>query len=92
MKIYYWHNPTNHRYYFVIREKNLFDDIVITHIAGGSKVSNRKILTIPMASRTLVAQHIKMLTKVRKRHDYSKPKIIRFKTILDKINSNYLEQ
>ncbi len=77
MKVYYWHNPTNHRFYLVTRESDLFDDFVITHIAGGAKCKKgKKILTMPMASRKDAADHIKTLKRIRKKHGYKRLKII----------------
>ncbi len=77
MKVYYWHNPTNHRFYLVTRESDLFDDLVITHIAGGAKCKKgRKILTMPLTTRKDVADHIRILKKTRKKHGYDAPKLI----------------
>lgn len=77
MKIYYWHNPSNNRYYLVTRERDLFDDIVITHFADGSKFKNgRKLKTMPLSSRKDLADHIRKLKKIRKKHGYDKSRII----------------
>ncbi len=82
MKIYYWHNSTNNRYYLVTRERDLFDDIVITHFAGGIKFKkSRKLLTTPLATRKDAADHIRMLKKIRKKHGYNQPQLMSYKTI-----------
>lgn len=86
MKVYYWSNTRNNRYYLAIREKDLFDDIVITHIAGGAKCKKgRKLLTQPLATRKKAADHIRLLKKIRKRHGYSKPLLIDYHKVLNNV-------
>ncbi len=77
MKVYFWCNIRNNRYYLAIRERDLFNDIVITHIAGGARCKKgRKLLTMPLASRKEAADHIKMLRKIRKKNGYNKSHLI----------------
>ena len=77
MKLYYWLNPTNNRYYLVTRRKDLFDDIVVSHYIGGTKIrKGRKILTMPLATRTDMANHLKLVNKIRKKHGYNKIHLI----------------
>ncbi len=86
MKVYYWCNAKNNRYYLAIREKDLFDDIVITHIAGGAKCKKgRKLLTQPLATRKEAAHHIRLLKKIRKRHGYGIPHLIDYNKVLNDV-------